>query len=61
MIHKILGIDPGTKCGWAVSSGNAVIDSGVWNLSPRRFEGGGMRYVHLRRYITDVIASHQIR
>jgi Holliday junction resolvasome RuvABC endonuclease subunit len=41
---KILAIDPATKCGWAHSVGA----SGVWDLSIRRDESGGMRLLRLR-------------
>lgn len=51
---RILGIDPGTKCGWAVLEGNTVMASGVWHLAPKRHEGGGMRYVRLRVYLEDI-------
>lgn len=47
-----LSIDPGTHCGYAVvdESGN-IIASGTWDLSPRRHEGGGMRFVRLNAYL----------
>ena len=44
----ILGIDPGTNCGWAVHDGRTIVAAGVWNLKGGRFEGGGMRFVRLR-------------
>ena len=44
---RILAIDPGTKCGYALSPN----ESGVWDLSPRRHEGGGMRFLRLRNYL----------
>ncbi len=44
---KILAIDPGTHCGYAISP----FESGVWNLSVGRHEGGGMRFVKLRNYL----------
>lgn len=48
----ILGIDPGTKCGWAlVTDEGELVGSGWWSLAPRRHEGGGMRYVRLRNYL----------
>ena len=50
-----IGIDPGTKCGWAVldADGNRV-ESGTWDLKPRRHEGGGWRYVRLRTYLDEL-------
>lgn len=51
----ILGIDPGTKCGWALLKDETedLIGMGEWDLSTKRFEGGGMRYVKLRRKLED--------
>jgi len=47
---KILAIDPGTRCGYALSPN----ESGVWNLSPHRHEGGGMRFVRLKNYLMTI-------
>ena len=47
---KILAIDPGTHCGWAITP----LESGVWDLSPHRHEGGGMRFFRLRNYLAKV-------
>ena len=55
----ILGIDPGTRCGWAVRHVDGRIDSGTWNLAPRRFEGGGMRFLRLRGYLAEVLDRAQ--
>lgn len=60
---KILAIDPGTKCGYALSP----IESGVWDLSPRRHEGGGMRFFRLRNYLVktcenvDLVVYEEVR
>jgi Holliday junction resolvasome RuvABC endonuclease subunit len=53
----VIAIDPGTKCGWAMAHpGNPMRHlHGVWNLSPGRHEGGGMRYVRLRRYLRELV------
>ena len=56
----ILGIDPGTKCGWAILDGGRRVASGVWDLSAKRHEGGGMRYVRLRGYLREVFESSKI-
>ncbi len=47
---KILAIDPGTHCGYALSP----FESGTWNLAGGRHEGGGMRFVKLRRFLTEI-------
>lgn len=55
---NVLGIDPGTACGWALlDSKGARIASGTWDLKPRRHEGGGMRYLRVRRLVEDVIGT----
>jgi len=53
---EILAIDPGTKCGYALSP----IISGVWDLSPGRHEGGGMRFLKLRTYINKVAPGMEL-
>ena len=50
---RILAIDPGTKCGWALDD-NGVVVSGVWNLAQRRYQGGGMRFVLLAQNLRDI-------
>lgn len=41
----VLALDLGTKTGFAYRHENGRIVSGVWNFTPRRFDGGGMRYL----------------
>lgn len=48
---NILAIDPATHCGWAVSTRIY----GVWDLSTKRDEGGGMRLLIFRSKLTEVI------
>nr|BDD47576.1 hypothetical protein 10 [bacterium] len=50
---NILAIDPGTKCGYAATL-DGICTSGVWDLSVHRYEGDGMRYVRLRRYLQEI-------
>lgn len=65
--HKtILGIDPGTRCGFALRHRDGSIVSGTWNLSPRRHESGGMRYLLLEARLADlprpdVVAYEEVR
>ena len=54
---RILGIDPGTSCGWAVLSKGEHVASGVWDLKPRRHEGGGMRYLRLDAYLREALSG----
>jgi Holliday junction resolvasome RuvABC endonuclease subunit len=49
---RILAIDPGTNCGWATTDGGTII-SGTWNLKGGRYEGAGMRFVRLRRFLEE--------
>ena len=56
----VLGIDPGTKCGWCLLDGEKRLASGVWNLSPKRHEGGGMRFVRLRAYFVEVLRQAEV-
>lgn len=54
----ILAVDPGTNCGYAFSSDVHEIGGyGVWDLRPNRFEGGGMRFVRLRKHLADLHAA----
>lgn len=48
---RILSLDLGTQCGWAITPH----ESGVWDLSPRRFEGSGMRFVTFRQHLKKVL------
>lgn len=54
MKDAVLALDLGTSCGWAYRYYDAII-SGAWDLRPRRFEGGGMRYV---QFIKELDALH---
>ena len=56
----ILGIDPGTNCGWALLKDGQRIASGRWDLSSRRHEGGGMRYLRARRNLLEICESYKV-
>lgn len=51
----ILGIDPGTKCGWALLRDGERVASGVWDLKSKRHEGGGMRFLRARTYMSEAL------
>jgi crossover junction endodeoxyribonuclease RuvC len=53
----VVGIDPGTKCGWAVLHDGKRISSGTWDLGSKRHEGGGMRYLRARQYFLQLIST----
>ncbi|WP_323042900.1 hypothetical protein [Gemmobacter sp.] len=50
----ILALDLGTTTGWALRSHNALITSGTVSFRPGRFDGGGMRYLRLANWLTEV-------
>ncbi len=54
---RIIAIDPGTQCGYAwTDDGKVHVEqSGVWDLKPRRHEGGGMRYLRVKRSLEELI------
>lgn len=57
----ILGIDPGTHTGWALLNDDGKrIGSGVWDLSPMRHEGAGMRYLRLRTYLRGLCEGYTL-
>lgn len=49
----VLAIDPGTQLGWALMD-DKVVHYGTLNFAPRRFEGGGMRFLRFKRWLTDM-------
>jgi Holliday junction resolvasome RuvABC endonuclease subunit len=57
---RILAIDPGTSCGWAIWENGDVVHAGTWDLSANRFEGGGMRYVHFERFFRNALRGAQL-
>lgn len=48
----ILAVDLGTTTGWALSQHG--ISSGSEHFKPQRFEGGGMRYLRFKRWLTEI-------
>lgn len=46
----IMAIDPATRCGWALSTG----EFGVWDLSVRRDESEGMKWLRFRAKLEEV-------
>jgi Holliday junction resolvasome RuvABC endonuclease subunit len=53
----ILAIDLGTKTGWALRDRAGIVTSGTQDFRPQRFEGGGMRYLRFRRWLSEVLQS----
>uniref|UniRef100_UPI001FD965C2 crossover junction endodeoxyribonuclease RuvC n=1 Tax=Candidatus Bartonella washoeensis TaxID=186739 RepID=UPI001FD965C2 len=55
--NTILCFDLGTKTGWAIRGEDGHIFSGTVNFQSRRFEGGGMRYLRFKQWLTDMKAT----
>ena len=51
----ILALDLGTTTGWAMLC-DGTITSGSESFKPRRFEGGGMRFLKFKRWLADTKA-----
>lgn len=55
-----IGLDPATKCGWAVLNEDGHrIASGVWKLGRRTHEGQGMLYVRFERLFGELLATYR--
>ncbi|QKS31498.1 MAG: hypothetical protein HT579_04355 [Candidatus Accumulibacter similis] len=50
----LLALDLGTHTGWALRHRDGTTTSGSESFAPRRFEGGGMRYLRFKRWLTEV-------
>lgn len=53
---KILGLDPATHCGWAISQ-NIF---GVWDLSIKKDESDSMRIIRFRSKLRELIEKEGI-
>ncbi|WP_455475742.1 crossover junction endodeoxyribonuclease RuvC [Bartonella sp. B17] len=53
-LQTTLCLDLGTKTGWAICGADNHIISGTANFQPRRFEGGGMRYLRFKQWLTEM-------
>lgn len=58
-MSRILGIDPGTACGWALLDNGVRVASGTWDLSFKRHESSGMRFLKLERQLQDALENCQ--
>lgn len=50
----ILALDLGTSAGWALQSSDGHISTGTVSLKHTRYDGGGMRYLRFRRWLTEL-------
>ncbi len=53
----ILALDLGTTTGWALRGRDDTISSSSEDFKPQRFEGGGMRYLRFKRWLTEIKQS----
>lgn len=56
MNTTILALDLGIKTGWALHQPDSSITSGTEQFRPQRFEGGGMRFLRFKRWLTEIKA-----
>jgi Holliday junction resolvasome RuvABC endonuclease subunit len=54
MTTTILALDLGTTTGWAMRPRDRQIAHGFLSLRPQRFEGGGMRYLRFKRWLSEI-------
>ena len=52
----VLAIDLGTTTGWALRARDSHIAHGFVSFKTQRFEGGGMRYLRFKRWLTEMKA-----
>ena len=57
MNQTLLALDLGTTTGWALLGRDGSINSGSEPFKPQRFEGGGMRYLRFKRWLTEIKQS----
>jgi len=50
----ILALDLGTTTGWALNSPDGLITSSTVSFRPRRFDGGGMRYLRFQNWLDEM-------
>jgi len=58
MTDVVIGIDPATKCGYAVlDAAGAEICGGTWQLERRAGDGAGMLYVRFQKLFRELVRS----
>ncbi len=50
----VLAIDLGTTTGWAMRTLDGQLTHGSTAFKPSRYEGGGMRYLRFKRWLTEL-------
>ena len=54
MRTNILALDLGTTTGWALRLADDSLNHGFVHFKPQRFEGGGMRYLRFKRWLSEL-------
>ncbi len=49
-----LSLDLAMNCGWCKRTGDVINGSGAWDLRPKRFEGGGMRFMRFENNLRQL-------
>lgn len=57
MNTTILALDLGTHTGWALHHRDGTVTSGTEHFKPGRFEGGGMRFLRFKRWLTELLKT----
>lgn len=58
-LKTILALDLGTTTGWALRDQVGSITHGFVSFKPHRFEGGGMRFLRFKRWLTEIKATNE--
>ncbi len=58
-LKTILALDLGTTTGWALRDQAGSITHGLVSFKPQRFEGGGMRFLRFKRWLTEIKATNE--
>ena len=53
----ILALDLGHRLGWALRSADGIITSGTAEFRQDRWQGGGMKFLRFRRWLTELKAD----
>ena len=56
-MSAILALDLGITTGWAMHTADVNIVSGTQSFKPGRFEGGRMRYLRFRGWLSEAQAT----
>ena len=50
----VLALDLGTKTGWALHGQDQAITSGTVEFKNDRWQGGGMRFLRFKQWLTEI-------